>query len=56
MQMLKRRIRALEQRCTAKLNAAIEHELARFTPEKQAELLHSFRAEWFDEVTGQWKS
>ncbi len=33
-------------RIEARLDAAIERELARFTPERQAELLDQFLAEW----------
>ena len=44
---LDRRVRALEgrqQRRTAELDAAIERELARFTPEEREELLRNFAA------------
>jgi len=43
---LDRRIRALERRYEARLNAAIERELARFTPEEQEELLRNFAADY----------
>jgi hypothetical protein len=46
MMRLDRRIRALERRYEARLNAAIECELARFTPEKQEELLRNFVADY----------
>ncbi|MFI5399401.1 MAG: hypothetical protein ACHQ9S_28065 [Candidatus Binatia bacterium] len=39
-------MRSLEQRQTAELNAAIERELERFTPEEREELLRNFAAEY----------
>ncbi len=48
---LSRRIRALERRRAAELDAAIERLLEPFTPEERPELQRISRAEWESETT-----